>query len=152
MLISICFFLGVFTQYEKLSSVPDVIKASLEKRDYIALGNRMKKEKIEWQLIPTDSKRYKINKSNHTLSFHDVPVIECFTDSSLLIIAGPLSIESGLRFFLLPSFSEFWHLSTTDLSVIHKFRIPGFVERAKIYEDYIYFKYRNKTYGRKKIR
>lgn len=154
MLLIMIFAYGLFDGYESISE-DQLHEAGLTLEPFEKYSEYRKilqanGIKLNWDQS-AGSIGWSTQKGNAIIRFSYLPG-ELFANDSLFVsVDGPLTMESGIRFFLLPDYSNILIANTSNLSILKEFRVWGHVVSAAIVKSNLYIRFKNGKLGRLKF-
>lgn len=94
---------------------------------------------------------YYLRRHEYAIQSPDPIIILHIDEKEMLCETGPTSIESGIRFIFLPSYSELWLINAHNLEKLGQYRLCKQIRRAMFHGEFVYFKTVNGEFGRIRI-
>ncbi|MCD4820465.1 MAG: hypothetical protein K8S23_17435 [Candidatus Cloacimonetes bacterium] len=79
-----------------------------------------------------------INIDNHKEYFIDSPGFSFIDKNYFTIVSGPLTLDSGLRFFFTKKFSKILIYNLEQYKKIEEYKLPFYVENVVIFDSILY--------------
>ncbi len=144
----------IYDSYEivKHSDLPQGLLLTYNDEYNLKLVKRLEELSIEVKYYEDNEHVNSISKNGIKKEYDDPPFIKFIDEKLLLFVNGPNTIDSGIRFFILPKYSNLYLLSLEDLSTVKHYRVKSYVKNATLLNNCIYFRFKGDTFGRIKFK
>jgi hypothetical protein len=149
------FYFNSYNSIDENSLSPNVLSKFIYQDSHVGLVettmdiNRYNVE--NWQ-SSSFYRNHKIKCSNQEYSSWDPIAIAYIDYQNIIIVTGPTSLNSGIRFFLLPNFSFVWVFETKSFIPHDEYCFWGNINKCTLYGDTLFLKFADNTYGYKSLK